>query len=371
MTLTQAVTRLSARLPRTLHPGAWWVWALGLATAAGRTTNPLLLIMILAVAGYVVVSRRGNAPWALAFRMYLMFGAFIILMRVLFRIIFGGGQGETVLFTLPQIVLPELVAGIRLFGPVAAEQLLGGLYDGLRLATMLICLGAANALANPKRMLKAVPGALYEVGSAVVVALSVAPQLIESVHRVRRARRLRGGRQRGMRALRGIVIPVLADALDRSLLLAAAMDSRGYGRRGTASPRSRLLTGTLVLLGLSGVCVGVYGLLDGTTPRALGLPFLVGGLAIAATGFVIGGKRVQRSIYRPDHWHLPEILVAATGITAGALLFLTGAVDPANLYPSLNPLAWPELSVLPTLGVLIAVLPAWLSPPPPTTEQHR
>ena len=31
--------------------------------------------------------------------------------------------------------------------------------------------------------------------------------------------------------MRGIVIPVLADALDRSLMLAAAMDSRGYGRR--------------------------------------------------------------------------------------------------------------------------------------------
>ena len=29
--------------PRWLHPGAWWLWALGLATAASRTTNPLLL----------------------------------------------------------------------------------------------------------------------------------------------------------------------------------------------------------------------------------------------------------------------------------------------------------------------------------------
>src|ERR671939_669735 len=24
-----------------LHPGAWWLWALGLGTAASRTTNPL------------------------------------------------------------------------------------------------------------------------------------------------------------------------------------------------------------------------------------------------------------------------------------------------------------------------------------------
>ncbi len=100
---------------------------------------------------------------------------------------------------------------------MSAEHLLGGLYDGMRLATMLVCLGAANALADPKRMLKAVPGALYEVGTAVVVALSVAPQLVESVLRVRRARALRGGRRSGLRALRGIAMPVLVDALDRSL----------------------------------------------------------------------------------------------------------------------------------------------------------
>ena len=31
------------RLPRLLHPAAWWAWAIGLAMAANRTTNPLLL----------------------------------------------------------------------------------------------------------------------------------------------------------------------------------------------------------------------------------------------------------------------------------------------------------------------------------------
>ncbi|MGK5629347.1 CbiQ family ECF transporter T component, partial [Streptomyces sp. URMC 123] len=227
-----ALRPLRSPLPRSLHPGAWWLWALGMAAAAGRTTNPLLLLMILAVVGWVVTRRRGDAPWALAFRMYLLAGAVVVTMRVVFRIVFGGGTGEHILFTLPRVPLPEWAAGIRLFGPVAAEQLLGGLYDGLRLAAMLVCVGAANALADPKRMLKALPGALHEIGTSVVVALTVAPQLVESVQRVRRARRLRGGRQKGVRALRGIVIPVLEDALNRSLALAAAMASHGYGRTG-------------------------------------------------------------------------------------------------------------------------------------------
>ena len=263
-------------LPRSLHPGAWWLWALGLATAASRTTNPLLLLLIVAVACLVVAAKRPDAVWALGFRFYLYLGGVIVVLRVVFRVLFGGGTGGHILLHLPQIPLPGWAAGITLLGPVSAESVLGGLYDGLRLATMLICLGAANSLANPKRLLKSVPSALYELGTAVVVALSVAPQLIESVIRVRRARRLRAGPQRGAGALRGILIPVLEDALDRSRALAAAMDSRGYGSTDGLSRGSRRLTGALVLGGLLGVCVGVYGLLDGSTSRYLGAPMLAG-----------------------------------------------------------------------------------------------
>ena len=85
---------------------------------------------------------------------------------------------------------------------MSLEATLSAAVDGLRLATMLCCIGAANALANPKRALRVLPGALYELGMAVVVAISLAPQLIESVQRVARARRLRGGASRGLRALR-------------------------------------------------------------------------------------------------------------------------------------------------------------------------
>src|SRR5690625_845361 len=100
-----------------------------------------------------------------------------------------------------------------------AENVLGGPYEGLQLATLIMSVDAANALANPTRLRKAVPGGLSEIGTAVVVALSVFPQLAESVVQVRRARRLRGTAGRGVHAVRGIMVPVLEDALDRSLSL--------------------------------------------------------------------------------------------------------------------------------------------------------
>jgi energy-coupling factor transport system permease protein len=354
-----------ARLARQLHPLAWWVWALALAVAASRTTNPVLLGLIIAVAGIVVANRRGDAPWALAFRWYLLAAALIVAMRVLFRVVFGGGGGEHILFVLPEIPLPAAAAGIRLFGPVAAEQVLAGAFDGLRLGAMLVCVGAANALANPKRVLKAVPGALSEVATAVVVAVSVAPQLVDSVLRVRRARRLRGGRDRGVRALRAIAIPVLVDAMDRSLRLAAAMDSRGFGRIGGRSRLARRISGVLLVVGLLGIGAGLYGVLDGTAPRLLGVPTLAAGAVVAVGGLAASGRGVRRSVYRPDRWRGAELLVAAAGLVAATAVYATGSIDPANLYPSLSPLAWPGTPALPVAGLLVAALPAWLTPPAP------
>ena len=183
-----ATAAVGGRLPRALHPGAWWIWALAMAAAASRTTDPLLLGLILAVVAFVVTNRRTDAPWARGFRGYLILAGIVIAVRVVFRMLLDAEYGATILFTLPEFELPEAAAGISLGGPVSLEGLLAALYDGLRLATMLVCIGAAQALANPKRLLRAVPGALHEAGTAVVVALSVAPQLVTSVGRVRRAR---------------------------------------------------------------------------------------------------------------------------------------------------------------------------------------
>lgn len=354
---------MSARLARPLHPLAWWLWALGLAATTSRTTNVLTLLMFAGVACCVVSFRRSDAPWAQGFGFYLRLGLIIIAIRVAFRVLLGGSHGTTVLFTLPELQLPDAAAGIRLGGPVSLEAILGAVYDGVRLATLLLCLGAANMLADPKRLLKSLPAALHELGVAVTVALMVAPQLVASSQRIRRARRLRGADGRAGGVIHGVIVPVLEDALDRSLVLAAAMDSRGYGRSAGQPRRARQITSLLVLGGVVGVCVGTYGLLDSTTPRLLGAPMLVGGCVLAVVGIRWAGRRVQRTVYRPDPWLLPEWAVVGCGLAAAALMFVASSIDPNGAYPALQPLGWPTVGVLPLVAALIGVLPAWLAPP--------
>ncbi len=359
----------TAFLPRPLHPGAWWVWALGLATAASRTTNPLLLLLIVAVAGFVVAARRTAAPWARSYAAFLRLGLVVIVLRVAFQIVFGATGAGAVIVHVPELPVPGWAGGVQIGGAFTVDDLLGALYDGMRLATLLVCVGAANSLASPSRLLRCVPAALYEVGVAVVVAMTLAPQMVGDVGRVKVAHRLRGRPDRGLRGLRGVAVPVLEGALDRSLTLAAAMDSRGYGRTAGVAAGQRRLTSALVLAGLVGVCAGVYGLLDGGSPDVaglpvLGVPLLLLGLAVAGAGFVLAGRRVRRSRYRPDPWTLPEWLVAGCGVVAAATLVVAAALGVAGLVGQYAPPAWPALAVLPAAGILVGMLPAWVSPPP-------
>ena len=157
-------------------------------------------------------------------------------------------------------------------------------------------------------------------------------------------------------------MPVLEGALERSLDLAAAMDSRGYGRTALVSGFRRLIAGAATLGGLLGVCVGVYGLLDASTPPLLGLPLLLVGVSAAAVGLVMGGQRSPRTTYRPDLWRLSEWLVAASGLAAVVAMSVASSVSPSALTPSTSPLEWPSLPWLPTLGLAAALLPALVAP---------
>lgn len=374
MTVQTSGTVLARRRPlrapevnrsNALPAGAWWLWALGLATAASRTTNPLLLGLLVAVAGYVVAARRTDAPWARSYGAFIRIGLFVVGVRLVFSVFLGSPiPGTHTVFTLPEVPLPDWAKGVRIGGRVTTEQLVFALYDGAKLATLLICVGAANSLANPARLLKSLPGALYEAGVAVVVAMTFAPNMVADVMRLRTARRLRGRPTGGIKAVLQIGLPVLEGALERSVAVAASMDARGYGRTAQVPAAVRRTTNLLTLGGLLGVCAGTYGLLA-AQGAVYGLPLLIAGLAAALAGLRLGGACSVRTRYRPDRWGARAWLVAGSGVAVAVAMIWAGGVDEAALHPGVVPLVAPVLPLWPAAAVLIGLLPAVVAPVPP------
>ncbi len=349
---------------RSLHPAAWWLWAGCLAGAATRTTNPILLSLIAAVAAFVVSARRTTAPWSRSIVFFFRMGMVVIVVRVVVQIVFGDRLPGHVLFTLPQVPLPSWAAGVSIGGPVTAESVIQAAVDGLRLAVILICFGAANSLASPYRLLRCLPAILYEAGVAVTVSLAFAPEVVMAIAGVRDARRLRGRPTRGVAGLRGMAIPVLESALDRSLQLASSMDARGYGRRVAVPVGTRRLGSSSTAGGILLVLVGVYGLLDTGSLPAGGVPFVAAGAVLVGVGMAVGGRRTNRTRYRPDVWRTAEWLVVASGAVALASLIAAGILDLPGLQFSVTPLHPPQLPLVAVLGVLVGSVPAVAAPAP-------
>jgi energy-coupling factor transport system permease protein len=129
--------------------------------------------------------------------------------------------------------------------------------------------------------------------------------------------------------------------------------------------RSRRQATALTLVGLCGVVAGVYGLLDGGSAPLLGLPLLLAGAAAASASLTVGARREPRSRYRPDPWAAPVWVVLASGAAAGALVLVAAQRGVPDIVVQTAPAVWPTLPWLPALGLLFALVPAWLSPLPP------
>jgi energy-coupling factor transport system permease protein len=71
-----------------------------------------------------------------------------------------------------------------------------------------------------------------------------------------------------------------------------------------------------------------------------------------------------RTTYRPDPWRRPEWLVAASGLACALVMVGAGSYDPLLLHPSLYPLRWPDLPLLPLGVVLLGLVPAFAAPLP-------
>ena len=135
------------------------------------------------------------------FKQYLWLALFVILLRVVFRLVFDA---------------------------FAIDTALRAAIDGLQLATWVLGFGLLNAFIDFRKLLPRSPKFFKNFTTALNISLTLAPELARSVTRVKDAGRLRAKR-RGFQLLRSVVIPVLSNAIDQAVDLGESMQARGYG----------------------------------------------------------------------------------------------------------------------------------------------
>jgi energy-coupling factor transport system permease protein len=317
---TRAVHFLSARKT---NPLAWWLAGISLAVVASLSSNVFVLLAICAGSLLTIKLCRDDSPWAQSIGFYIKLAAIVIALRVSFRIIFNlGSSNKDAFLLLPSIDL-NLGFGstLKLFGPISYEAFNLALVDGFRLAAIILAIGMANSLANPRKLLKSTPGALYEIATAISIAINLAPQLIASLGRVRRARSLRG-QSKGIKAITGIVIPVLEDTIDQSMGLAASMSARGFGRKGN---RSNFQLIGARLLAFAAICLIITGsalLLFSPDQQSVHLVVIALGLLAAAISVKLSSARATITRYRKEPWRIGDLVIL---LTSTLLVFLAFA----------------------------------------------
>lgn len=353
------------------HSLVWLLWLI--AGVVAISTNPLLNLIIMAQAVLVATTCHTESPVGHAFGLFLRLGLLFVLTRTILSIIPVGGfaYGATPLVTLPELELPIWLGGLHLGGPSTLEMLIFGLVSGLRLWALILVFGAFNAVADHYGLLRRLPRMLFHAGLITTIALTFVPQVIVHLQTIRDAQRVRGHRFRTWRDGLPLIVPLLSGGLERSIQLAEAMDSRGYGHT-TNQQRPTILAQIVIIEGLTILALGLYFGLTGTWQGWVAA--VVGGaLAIEILRRMSGPSR--RTRYLRDRWRRRDTLVATTSLLLIAGMTALRLADRGGLIYTTLPRVTPP-SFEPLVGVLLLLLstPALidlLNVEEPHERQHR
>jgi energy-coupling factor transport system permease protein len=342
---------------RPFHTGAWVAWLAAAAVPAFTLRNPLYLGLVLGAA-WIVYSALGRTTLlGSSWGSFVKIGLFFLVVAIPFSAL-SVHAGQIVLFRLPE-------SWPILGGPITLEATIAGAVNGLSLLTILAIFAAFNAVVDHYQLLRAVPASLFEAGVVVSIAITFVPQMVLSAKEIREAQRIRGYRFRGLRDLLPLVIPLLANGLERAIQLAETMEARGFGSGPElGSSRRATLVQLANLIALLGLLAGLSLVAFWPATAFWGWVLVV----VASLGMVallgLHGRRVQRTRYRRSSWLWRDTAVVVASAVVVTIIVAARLTVPALL----TYLPYPPGSLLPPFNppvgaaLLLLVVPALLAP---------
>jgi energy-coupling factor transport system permease protein len=204
-------------------------------------------------------------------------------------------QGLTLLWQGPHIPILDT--------QITVEEVAYGAGAGMRVAASALAVAAFVRLADPDLLLRALARVAPRSAMIAALATRMLPALERDAAGIVTAARTRAARMSSPRIAAGLLGPLLASSLERSLSVAEAMEARGYGGpRRTRAPERGMTRRELVLTAI-GACALVLvaaalmlGVTDFRYYDTLGDPWRPAAVAGAAalTALLAGAATVVR-----------------------------------------------------------------------------
>ncbi|HEX7590947.1 MAG TPA: energy-coupling factor transporter transmembrane component T [Candidatus Limnocylindrales bacterium] len=201
-----------------IAPRVWLLWSLAVVTVAVSTDNPIYRGLVALAALNVLLTWLPPGRRVKPLFVMLLFAAGL---AATVNVI-AGHAGVDVIVRLPSDW--PLVGG-----PITVESLAFGGAVGLGLVATLLAVAPLSLVLEPHDVVDAMPTPLERTGIAVATSMNLVSGFGRTFAAVRDAQRMRGWKPRGLRSWNEVLVPVVLTAIEDSVLLAEAMEARGFG----------------------------------------------------------------------------------------------------------------------------------------------
>lgn len=328
---------------------AWLVWgaAASMPLLIGR--HPLViaeLLTIVLVVRAVCLSPEKARGWG-----WILWVAMIALpIGVLFNML-TVRAGDAELFRIPASV--PLVGGTVTWNAVAY-----GLLSGVTIVTLLAVGTTVASGMDWSTLMRSMPARASGIAVAGSVAWAFLPQMATSWREIREAQVARGHQWRGVRDVVPLVVPLMAGGLDRSITMAEALESRGFGSATTPGDSQRLPAighGAALTLAI----LTLYLFTVGQPYQAMTSSFLAVLAAVVGTKAGRGTVRVSPTQYRAVVWDRNDALISISAVVTIMTTAVALHVTPSALrYDPYPVLIWPDTEFWLIFTLSLLLMPA-------------
>ncbi|HYH10973.1 MAG TPA: energy-coupling factor transporter transmembrane component T, partial [Thermomicrobiales bacterium] len=284
----------------------WLLWGAAVSVPLITGRHPVLIVELLLIVLAVRTvclppSRRMGWGWL------VRLGAIAVPIGVVFNM-FTVHAGDRDLFRVPSDV--PIIGGT-----VTLNAVVYGLLSGLTVVALVATGTTVAAAIDWSALMRLVPARAAAIAVAGSVAWAFLPQLSTSWREIREAQAARGHRWRGVRDALPLIVPLMAGGLDRSVTMAEALESRGFG---AVAPMRQASPWPAVAIGgaLTTAVAGLYLFAVGRSVEAAASIVGAGVLSLVGAKGGAASSDTRTTRYRETSWARIDWTVAAGALAA-------------------------------------------------------